>query len=299
MKSFLISFLVFVLPLFVLSQNPVSVKEVSLNMSKGVQHGFEVEIPYASAKEVKKDWKHRLTAGNKAKQSEGNGEVAIKGIDNKDIAGALFNVYAIVTATDHGVKLTAFFTYNDTTFFTTQSGKSEASAASKLVRDFGGAEYYLAVKSSYHTEREKLEKLKDELEKNIRIEEKSALKITENKRAIARAQDDLATNENDLKEATAAVNLQQAEVNKARSGNADLFKAADKALKELQDAEKKLKNHSEDLHKKIDNWNKDNTTEERAVTMAKQDQAKNTDAIEKQKLLIKELAAKLKGIRLL
>jgi hypothetical protein len=234
--------------------------------------------------------------GNKAKISETNGEIVVRGVDDKDIAPMPFNVYCIVSSIASGVKMTVWFTYDDTTFFATRPGSSEALGASAFVRNFANGEYYITVRNIYQKEREKLDKLRDELEKSVRTQEKSALKITENKRLIVRAQEDLATNENDQKDATAAVNLQQAEVYKARNGNPEIYKAADKELKELQDDEKKLKNRAEDLHKKIDEWNKENTSEDRNITTAKHDQSKTTDAIEKQKSLIKDLAAKLKAI---
>ena len=296
MKSIFIVLLSFLFTSIGFSQ-AIKVKEVTVNMSKGINNGFEVEIPQAAARDIEKDWKHRLTVGNKVKLFETNGEIGARGIDNKDISARPFNVYCIITSSTGGVKLIAWFTFDDTTFFATKSGRSEAIAASRFVRDFANAEYYITVKNTYEKEREKLDKMRDELEKSVKAQEKSALKISENKRAITRAQEDLAANDNDQMEATAAVNLQQAEVDKARNGNPDIYKAADKELKELQDEAKKLKNKNTDLHKKIDEWNKENTTEERNITSAKKDQAKATDTVEKQKSLIKELAARLKAIK--
>ena len=155
----------------------------------------------------------------------------------------------------------------------------------------------MATKTMYQKERDKLEKLKDDLEKSIKNQEKSNLKITDNKRAIARAQDDLMTNENDQKEASNAITLQQAELNKDRSGNPEIYKAAEKELKEMEDARKKLQDRNQGLHKKIDEWNKEVATEERNITTEKQSQAQTSAAIEKQKALISNLAAKLKSIK--
>jgi len=297
MKNILLLWVVFILPLAGSSQRTVEVHGVTLKMSKGENPGFEAEIPSAGLKDVEKDWRHRLMAGNKARPSELNGEIAIRGIDNKDIAPKLFNAYAIITATTGGVKIDAFFTYDDTTFFT--GADKEGAAASNLVRDFAGAEYYLAVKNTYTNERQKLEKLKDALEKSIRTQEKANLKINENKRAISRAQEDLATNDADQKEAIEAINLQQAAVNKDRSGNAEIYKAADNALKQLQDAEIHLKSRADELHKRIDELNKEITSNQRDIDTSANDQAKTTASIETQKQLIKDLAAKLKAIKLL
>ena len=295
MKNLLVTCLTIVLPWLGFSQT-IQVREVNSNMSKGVHSGFETEIPATAVKDVERDLKRRLTAGSKAKLTEANGEIAVHGIDNKDISAKPFNLYSVITATNNGVKLTVWFTYNDTVFFT-KSGNSDATAASLFVHDFAAAEYFLAVKSMYQKEREKLEKLKDDLEKSIKLQEKSNLKITDNKRAVARAQDDLVTNDNDQKEAASAINLQQAELNKERNGNPEIYKAADKALTELQDEKKKLQDRNVGLHKKIDEWNKEITTEERNITTEKQTQSKADGAIEKQKLLISELAAKLKAIK--
>jgi hypothetical protein len=296
MKSIFLALLSLVFTIAGFSQ-AIKVTEATVNMGRGLNNGFVVEIPQAAVKDIERDWKHRITVGNKAKLTETNGEVVARGVDNKDIAGQLFNVYCVTTSTAGGVKFTAWFTFDDTIFFATKSGRSEANAASRFVRDFASAEYFITVKNTYEKEREKLDKMRDDLEKSIRAQEKSALKISENKRAIARAQEELATNDNDQMDATTAVNLQQAEVEKRRNGNPDIYKAADKELKELQDEAKKLKNRNTDLHKKIDEWNKENTAEERNITSAKKDQAKATDTVEKQKSLIKDLAAKLKAIK--
>jgi len=297
MKNFQLIILLFIMPFWGEAQTAIKVKEVTLAMSKGTNNGFEVEIPQSSAKDVERDWKRRLNAGSKVRLTENNGEIAVRGWEDKEISQQTFNVYSIIASTESGVKITVWFTYNDTTFFTTKSGRVDATAASRFVHDFSAAEYFLAVKSAHQKAREKLEKLKDELEKNVRIEEKSALIVTENKRGITRAQEDLATNDNDQKEATANIALQQAEVTKARAGNAEVYKAANKSLEEQQDGLKKLQVRSEDLHKKIDELNKENAAEERSIAAAKQAQTQTTDAIAKQKLLIKDLEARLKAIR--
>ena len=290
MKIFFLPLLALALPLAGFSQTAIVVKEVSANMSKGINTGVEAEIPATSIKDVERDWKRRLTTGSKAKLTETNGEIIVRGIDNKDISAKPFNLYSILNTNNDGVKLTVWVTNNDTVFFTSKS-------ASLLVHDFATAEYFLATKTMYQKERDKLEKLKDDLEKSIKNQEKSNLKITDNKRAIARAQDDLMTNENDQKEASNAITLQQAELNKDRSGNPEIYKAAEKELKEMEDARKKLQDRNQGLHKKIDEWNKEVATEERNITTEKQSQAQTSAAIEKQKALISNLAAKLKSIK--
>ena len=297
MKNIFLILTLFILPMAGFSQSSVKVKEVSMAMSKGTNNGFEVEIPQSNAKDVAHDWKHRLMAGSKAKLTESNGEIAIRGWEDKEISQQLFNVYSIISSTADGVKLTVWFTYNDTTFFTTKSGKADATAASRFVHDFGAAEYFLSVKNAHQKAREKLDKLKDDLERNVRAEEKANQKITEDKRAVNRTQEDLVTNDNDQKEATLAIATQQAEVTKARAGNAEVYNAANKSLEEQQDEKKKLQSRADDLHKKIDGWNKEIASEGKDLATAKQAEAQNTDAITKQKLLIKDLEAKLKTIR--
>jgi hypothetical protein len=290
MKSLFITGLFFGLAITCVAQVSIEVKEVSANMSKGVNKGFETEIPGTSIRDVERDWKRRLTVGSKAKLSEANGEITVHGIDNKDIAAKPFNVFGILIATNEGVKLTAWFTYNDTVFFTNPS-------ASLFVRDFARAEYYLAVKNLHQKERDKLEKLKDDLDRSVRVEERSEMKIADNKRLIARAQEDLVTNNEDQNDATTAINLQQAELNKDRNGNAELYKAAEKALQSLQDDKKKLQDKNQSLHKKIDEWNKEISNEEITVSNEKKTQGQSVDAIAKQKLLIQNLAVKLKTIK--
>ena len=156
MKNHFLAYLILCLPMLGISQTVIKVKEVTVNMSKGVNTGFETDIPATALKDVEKDWKRRLTSGSKAKMTETNGEIAVRGIENKDIAARPFNLYSILASTNDGVKLTVWFNYNDTTFFSAKSGKSETTAASAFVRDFAAAEYFLAIKTMHQKERDKL-----------------------------------------------------------------------------------------------------------------------------------------------
>ncbi|HWB62058.1 MAG TPA: hypothetical protein VG603_01015 [Chitinophagales bacterium] len=294
MRNFPAILFVLLLPVSLFSQKQVSVVIKTSAMSKGSQPAFEVDIPQTSLKDVERDWKKYLGVNTKAKVSETTGEILAKGASYPEISKAPFNIYSKVIATTEGVTLTAWFTPNDSIFF---SKGSEATAAQRFVRDFAVAEYYLAMRDQYQDERQKLEKMKDELEKQVRDEEKSNIKIADNKRAIARAQEDLATNANDQKDVAANITLQQTEVTKARSRSADALKEADNQLKKMEDDLKKLKDKEESLHKKIDDWNKQNTAEARDVDNSEKAQKESQAAIEKQKQLIANLALKMKAIK--
>jgi hypothetical protein len=285
------------LPFIIMAQKQINVAEGSYTMSTGVHNGFKTEIPQTAIKDVIRDWKKHLGVNGKGKISETNGEVSMKGAINNLISAKPFNIYSIASSSPAGVVLTVWFTPNDTVFLSKQKNSTEATAAQRFVRDFAAAEYYLAVRDELKHEREKLEKQKDELEKAIRDEERTAIKVAENKRAIARAEEDLATNDADIKSIIAEISLQQAEVNKTRAANADAFKEADAGLKTLEDSKKKLEDRKEALHKKIDEWNKNLASSDRGVTNAKQNQKQILADIEKQKVLVRDIEAKLKGIK--
>ncbi|MDB5281152.1 MAG: hypothetical protein JWO06_227 [Bacteroidota bacterium] len=291
------SLLLLLIPFIGFSQKQIAVEETSQSMSLGSHPGFKTEIPEGVFKEVERDWKKYLNSAGKGKMSDANGEIVVRGIDNKTISQSKFNIYSKLTATGTGVSLVAWFTTNDTVFFSKKPGGAEAADAQRYIRDFATAEYFLAIREAAKREKDKLEKLKDELEKKIREEEKSTTLIADNKRAIARAQEDISDNQAEQKTVSSEITLRQAELAKARSAGGDIYKAADHALKEEEDRKKKLASHAEDLHKKIDNWNKEIITETRDVNNSTTEQKQITDSIAKQKQVVADIENKLKGIK--
>lgn len=294
MKKQLLTLFIGLIALNLFAQKQITVNEGTYAMSKGVKAGFQTEIPQGALKDIEREWERYVSSTCKGHTGGNPVETLTKGAENKIIYPRAFNIYCKIVSTTGGVQLTAWFTEDDNEYFS--SGASGA-AAKRFVRDFAVAQYFLVVRSEYKDQRNKLEKLKDDLEKHIREGEHAAAKTTENKRAIARAQDDIATNEADQKEIAAEINLQQAEVSKLLSANGDLYHGADKAIKDLEDDKKHLIDKKASLQKKIDDLTKDNIANDKVVSAAQAAQKQTAADIDKQKQLIKETEVKMKGIK--
>ena len=155
------SLLFFSSALFVSAQKQITVQQTVQAMSKGTQPCYITEVPQTGLKDLEKDWIRYLNATNrKGKVSNSGGEIMMRGADNKDVSGEIFNLYSKLVATPDGVGLTVWLTPNDTVFFNPQLDKAEDIAAHDYIRNFAVSEYYLAVKDELAKEKDNLERTK-------------------------------------------------------------------------------------------------------------------------------------------
>lgn len=278
------------------AQKPIVITEASESMSKGVQPAFTVEIPQAAIGQVEKDWLDYTGKGTKGKATFINGEHLQPAAVNTNISPTPFNVYAKLVDITGSVRLTAWFTANDTLFFKGADDSVRNLAIEKYMRDFAAGEYRDAVKGELKGEQEKLKALEKDLAGIIKEEEKSTKKINESNRAIKKSQDNIAANNKSIENTSEKIATQKGMVERTAS-DANANKGAKQTLKDLENERKKLQKDNVNENKNIEAQNKAIREEDRNTALIKERIAGKNAEIDKQKEKVKEVQTKLEGIK--
>lgn len=279
-----------------IAQKPVVVEEVIKEMSKGMQTGFEVLIPEVIIRDVKSDLAKYLRKDSNGKVEEANGELFIKGAVNKNISPDLFTVYTRLLETDNGVRMTVFFTENDTLFFTSSLNPDQGIAIKKYLRDFAVKQYRELAKKDLEAQERKQKDLEHQLEELIKAKQKSERVISESKRAIENNKKEIVLNNAQDTVKAAAVLSQKQIVNSLKGTEGEEKKLADKNLKNLQGEKRRLEKDKESLEREIDKLTIRIEDEHRNIeNNVKAQEGKNKE-IEKQKEKVKATEEKLNNI---
>lgn len=296
MKAKLILLLLVASASSVFAQKKIEIDESSRLMSKGTYPSFAAEIPQAKLKDVDKAWRKYISAGSKSKIVEAGDEINLVGAVNKNITTEVFNIYSKLLETTEGVKVTAWFSLNDSVYISKDQNNDKDLAVKKYMLDFALDQYREVVKDELKKEQDKTKDLEGEMKDLIKAEEKSNKKISEYERSIQRAHDDIATNNGDQKRQSDLIYTQKGVV-EASKGNATVLKEAQKTLKDMENAKEKLEKQNEKLNKDIDSWNKEIREEQRKIEASKQDQKLKAEQIAKQKDTVQGVEEKLKNIK--
>lgn len=274
----------------------IIITETPASFSKGTHISYQTDILQATLKGLEKDWTKYISTGSKSKVVIANGEYAITGAINKNISPASFNIYSKLLETTTGVKLTAWFTENDSTYLSKETNADQAMAIEKFIRDFAVAEYQDAVKSELKLESDNLSELEKELNGYIKEEEKAAKKVSESNRSIQRSNDNIASNNANIQNVSFKISDQMGMVERTAS-DANANKGAKQTLKDLENEKKKLQKSIETENKNIDNMNKQIRESERSIAENKEKQKTVFGKIEKQKQVVQAVQSKLDNIK--
>jgi hypothetical protein len=296
MKKYALAFAFFILVVLAFAQQTINIDEAIRPFSKGNYPSYELEIPQTHLSDITKEWLKYLKNGSKSKPVEANGEIWIIGAVNANVSPAPFNVYSKLLETTTGVELTAWLTDNDSVYISRDQNNRDL-AVQKYLNDFAAAQYRAAVKIELNGENEKLKKLQDELNTFIKQQDKSTKIIDEDRRSIGRNNDLLQTNLNDQQSKQNQIAQQQQTVDGLESSPGATLDAAKKQLKQYQNDLKKLINVNEKLHKEIDKWDADIRTEQRNITDSQNNQQLKNAEIDKQKMVVQNVQAKMDNIR--
>lgn len=293
-----LKYLAVVAPFFLQAQVAITIEESDKPFSKGSASAYTVEIPENKIKDVERDWVKYLNTNSAKgfKPETVNGEIIMRGAQHKNLSPTPFVVYSKLLETSTGVRLTAWLSENDSVFISGALGDDKDIAANKYVRDFAVLQYREVVKRELGREEDKLKKMEGELKSLISDEDKSKKKINANDREIERHRSQIAINKGDEARKVEQINTQKSVVDNTRQAYGDTNKEAKKALADLEKERKKIEGGSEKLNKDIDKLQQDIRAEERNITQSQQSQQEKTAEIEKQKTVINQVEAKLKGI---
>lgn len=289
---FLFSFLCFTAS----AQKQITIEEAVKPMSKDSQPAFVVVIPQIKLADVEKDWLKYISTGSKGKASVVNGENRQPLVLVKNISPKPLSIYSKLLETSEGVKLTVWFTENDTLFISKQQNNDQALAIENYLRDFAVKEYQDVVKAELNTEQQIQTDLTKQLNALIKEQEKSAKKVSESNRAIQKSNDNIATNNGDIQSLSYKISDQKGMVERTAS-DANANKGAKQTLKDLENQKKKLQNQNKTESKNIDNMNKTIREEERKIADYKEKVIAQNAQIEAQKQKVAIVQAKLSDIK--
>ncbi len=278
------------------AQKPIVIEPAVRLMSKDTQPSYQFQIPQTTLKSVEKSWLKYLSSGSKGKATSASGENLQAGMVNTNISPKPLSVYSKLLETSEGVRITAWFTENDTMFLSKATSESQDLAIQKYLRDFATAEYKGAVSVELKAEQDKLNAQEKTLDGLYKEEEKAAKKISESKRSIQKSTDNTAKNNADIQNMSYKISDQQGMVERTAS-DANANKGAKQTLKDLENQRKTLQKNNETEAKNIDNMNKQIREQERAITALKEKQKEAASQIEAQKSKVKEVQTKLDAIQ--
>lgn len=278
------------------AQKPIIIDHAVRLMSKDTQPSYQFEIPQTTLKDVEKDWLKYLSTGSKGKATVVNGENLQPAAVNTNVSAKPFNVYSKVLETSEGIRITAWFTENDTVFLCKALNSDQDLAIQKYLHDFAVTEYKTAVSTELKNEQEKLKALEKTLEGLYKDEEKASKKISESNRSIQKSNDNTSKNNGDIQNMSYKISDQKGMVERTAS-DANANKGAKQTLKDLENQRKSLQKNNETEAKNIDNMNKQIREQERVISSLKEKQKETAGQIETQKAKAKEVQLKLDGIQ--
>ncbi len=294
-KSVGLAFLLFV-SICSFCQTQVLIEDTLRPISKGLFNGYSTVVAKAALKDVEKDWTKYIAEGSKAKAVAVNGEINIVGASVKNISPKPLIIYSKLLETTEGVKLSAWFTENDSVFISKDSVGEKHLAVQKYLRDFVVRELKQAATAELNTEKEKQTALEKELAGFVKLEEKSNKKISENQRSIQRANDNISSTNEDIQRKDGQISSQKSMV-QTTAADANANKGAKQTLKDFENDKKKLQNQIEAQGKTIDRLEKEIRDEQRNIADMRQKQELKSTDIEKQKQTVRNAEAKLNGIQ--
>lgn len=281
----------------VFAQDSLNVSQVEKAMSHGTHVGFTVDIPQAKLKDVVNAWKKYIKRGEtKASVENSEDEYQISGTALTNISAQPMNVYTTIKEAEKAIRLTSFFTEDDSNFISTSLNAEKASATEKLMKDFARMQYRLAVENELNEETKNLEKLENQKEDLINDNEKSNKNISEYERKIGRAKAEIESNGSEQSKLRADV-ANQKEIVRSTTPKTETYDLEEKKLNSLEKELKKLEKQGENLHSDIDGWNSDIRSEKRNIEKTDDEIKEKKEAISKQKDHVKDVKEKMLNIR--
>jgi len=279
------------------AQDSLHVSQSEKLMSHGTHNGFSVDIPQARLKDVVNSWKKYIKRGEtKASVESQDDEYQITGTFITNITALPLNVYAQIKETEKAIRVTAFFTPDDSIYISSSNDAEKAQSTEKLMKDFARMQYRLAVENELNAETKDLEKLEEEKKDLENANDKADKNIHEYERKIDRAKTEIESNGGEQSKRRAEV-ANQKEVVRATTPKTETYDLEDKKLSSLEKELKKLEKEGERLHSDIDEWNSDIRQEKRNIEKNDDQIKEKKNAISNQKDKVKEVKQKMDNIK--
>ena len=279
------------------AQDSLYVTQEQKEMSHGIHNGYTVNVPQARLKDVVNAWKKYIRRGEtKSSVESNNDEYQITGTALVNITPQPMNVYAQIKEAEKFIRVTAYFTADDSIYLSSAVNPDQSEAASRMMKDFARAQYRLAVEHELDAETDNLKKLEDEKEDLINDNEKADRNINEYERKISKAKADIETNGVEQSKRRADV-ANQKEIVRSTTPKTETYDLEDKKLSALEKELKKLEKEGENLHSDIDGWNADIRQQKRNIEKNDDMIRERKESISKQKDHVKDVKEKMENIR--
>jgi hypothetical protein len=279
------------------AQDSLRVAETTKLMSHGTHNGFTVDIPQARQKDVVNAWKKYIKRGEtKASVESNDDEYQIAGTMISNLSAKPLNVYAQIKEAENAVRLTAFFTEDDSNYISSSADPDKSRSTEMLMKDFARMQYRLAVENEMNAETKNLSSMENEKEDLVNANEKAEKNINEYERKIDRAKSDIEANKAEQSKRSAEV-ANQKEVVRATTPKTETYDLEEKKLNALEKELKKLVREDESMHGDIDGWNSDIRQQKRNIEKNDDMIKEKKDSISKQKDKVKSVKEKMENIR--
>jgi hypothetical protein len=299
--GFCAAFLVVLIAMNCNAQEKIEVTYTQALMSKGPQTCYVVTIPQADLDIVQKNWIKKLQEGIKIKVKAVNQELVLAQVVKSEITPDTMNIYSlIIQREENRVIMNVFFEVGGV-FFGPKEDKNDLVSdktdnnIKNYLRTFAVDQYKLAVSNELEGEQKKLETLEDDLKKLEKNEESMT-------KDISSLENDIDKTERQIKDIEGNIDLKDKEIlanNTAMltiTGEADKKaaqekqKSLDKEKNKLEKSRSSAKNDISSYKSKIDKNNKN-------IEEGKSLQEDKKDEITKQSEVVKQVQAKLDGIK--
>jgi hypothetical protein len=290
-----------IIPLFVAAQVKIEVIQQNVNMSKGEQPAYIVEIPEATYEVVLNDWIKIIRQDTKSKVEETEHEIIILSTHIKDIIGKPINIYSAVIKVDTAVKIVAAFEIDSVFFALNDENKTVHHEKThhhiqNFMKDFAVTHYHDFVNEEFENA-EKLLKTKNKEYKDISKEiENYQKEIKENEQAILNSKDLISSYEGENERKLSEVNNKKESI-ASLSGDDELAKQAKDQLKALENEKKNIQNKLEKENKYIVKYQSEIEEANRQIEDLREQQLEKKAEIEQQEDIITSIKTKLDGIK--
>lgn len=274
------------------AQETIEIVPVTGKMSKGENAGFEFMIWQATEELVSKDWEKAIRGESKSKPEEKGDELVIVGTLLPSITADSLNVYSQMIPSKEGLKMTVWVEHADG--YVTKDNEQLYLPLEKFLHEFAATKYREAVEKEIELEEDVLKDLEKEQDKLGKEHDKLLADISKNEVRIQETKNKIGTNESDQENQRGLIQAQKKKVQKTK--NEEAKDAEEKVLKDLEKDLKKLVKEHEGYHKDVVKMQSEIREAERDVSDNELARNLKQEEIEKQKVKLQGIQAKLSNI---
>lgn len=278
----------------VLTPKLITVEAVKSQMSKGLNSGFQVDIPEVTPDQIDKNLQSNIRNKTKSKVSKTNNEYFVQGTVLSSISDKPLDVYVVLTRLDSSTRAVYFFE-QDSAFISEEIDVNKTNLSKEYVRSFATSQYKEQTQNRIKGEKEKLGVLEKDLKKLMTQNQEMHSDIKGLESSINNTNMDIKANQDAQEIKTKEIAKQKELVGSIKEKEAK--KVAEKGLNDLNKENKKLREEYESLNKKTVKYRADIEAIKLKIKVNMEDQYLKNQALTKQRGYIRGIEAMAEKIR--